>query len=121
MRRKLSYLLCLSLLLGGLAAGPLAGLDSVEGEAVLIQRAEGGAAGGDEHLFLVQADGLVDDVAVTALVAVMGAFFHQLVQLRGVGLVHQLPLGSAGEGNDGIPVGDGRDGAAAVALVGNGN
>ena len=40
-------------------------------------------------------------------IPITAALFHDLFQRRGIGLVHQLPLGNAMEGNDAVPVGDG--------------
>ena len=41
---------------------------------------------------------------LTGGIAIIPAALHQLVQLLGVWLVHQLPLGCTGQGNDGIPI-----------------
>ena len=48
-------------------------------------------------------------------VAVDPALLHQLLQGGGIGLVLKLPLGGAGQGDDGVPVADGGDVAGVLA------
>ena len=48
-------------------------------------------------------------------VAVELPVLHELVQLRGIGLVHELPLLPAGLGDDAVPVADGGDTAGVPA------
>ena len=59
----------------------------------------------DEHLPLP--GGVLVDLSV----------LHDLLQLGADALAHQLPLAAAGHGDNGIPVGDGGDGAAALGQV----
>ena len=46
------------------------------------------------------------DPAVAGLIAVGLALLHDLLQLLGIALVHQIPLGCSGHGDDAVPVGD---------------
>ena len=49
------------------------------------------------------------DQVVAVGVAVIAALLHQFFQRHGIGFVHQLPLGGAGEGDDALPIGHGGD------------
>ena len=44
------------------------------------------------------------DGGVPGLIEVMPPLLHQFFQLRGVGLVHQLPFGGTVQRNDAVPV-----------------